>query len=257
MREKIVEALAGMSMRFAEASRGATRGGKAMGWASGAFEGAGRFMSTRNGLGTMAGAAVGGAYGAFSDDTSVLGGMAMGAVAGRYGGEGVRNARAAFRGLRSGVGAMGPVAPVSLGRAFGQASAMGGGSSARLIGSDITKAYNGFKGLFKGGKTAPPVSVGNALSPSRRGGWRDPNSARSVRQQKIARDHASLRARAQQASTPNIVSSARRAASAFREEGQAIQMKSLAGSAAGIPNRAGTVEQGDSLWSLAARDTAR
>jgi len=60
------------------------------------FAGAGRFLGTAAGR-TAMGAAAGGLYGAFSDNTSVLGGALMGAAAGRYLGTGIRNAMR-FRG---------------------------------------------------------------------------------------------------------------------------------------------------------------
>ncbi len=58
---------------------------------------------SRVGRGAMTGAAMGGAYGAMSDDTSVLGGAMggalMGAGAARYGGAGLRRARLGQRGI--------------------------------------------------------------------------------------------------------------------------------------------------------------
>jgi len=245
MRERLAKGLFSLADGLHARGASAARGGNALKWAARESNAVGTSLGNRNSFNTIAGAAAGGAYGAFSDDTSVLGGMAMGAVAGRYGGQAIRSGRGAMGALRSGVGAMGPVVPSSLGKAFGQSVMYGGGSSARLIGNDITKAYNGFKGLFKGGKgAAPPTSVGSAVSKSRTW-WKDPNTAVSVVGQRRLK-----------AMTPQIVKSARRGAAAFKAQGQAARMSNLASRAAGIPNRAGTVKQSDNLYSLAARDTA-
>ena len=95
---------------------------------------------------TAIGAGAGGTYGAFSDDTSVLGGAAYGAGIGRYGfsGGGV----ASWKKLRSNVG-IGGTARAPSGYARSAVGFMAGGAlgSKRLIGSDLTKAYNGFMGI--------------------------------------------------------------------------------------------------------------
>lgn len=164
IREKVGTKIFDAALSLAEKAETVSHGRDALKYLAQKSVSFASFASSANGFNTLAGAAIGGAYGAMSDDTSVLGGMAIGAVAGRYGGQGVRTGRAAYRGFRSGVGAVGPVQPMAMGQAFGSSVKMAGNSSYNLIGNDLTKTYNGFRGLFKGGKVAPPpTAVGPAL----------------------------------------------------------------------------------------------
>lgn len=91
----------------------------------------------------IGGAAIGGLYGAFSDNTSVLGGMAMGAGLGAAGLGAAKLGRKGYRAymgarMSSGVGRR-----AAMGAAVGAMGAM----SSRFIGSSYNRAVNGFQGL--------------------------------------------------------------------------------------------------------------
>ena len=83
--------------------------------------------------GAVLGAGIGGAYGAFSDDTSMLGGAAMGA------------------GLGLGaVGAKGMARRYSAARGLGMSRLGAASASTQLAGRKINKAFNGFRALGQG-----------------------------------------------------------------------------------------------------------
>lgn len=87
---------------------------------------------------TVVGAAMGGAYGAVSDDTSVLGGMAMGAAAGRYGGAGF-NRIATGRAYGFGTSA----------KRFGMAMAARARLDARGARMAANQGYGKFRSMFR------------------------------------------------------------------------------------------------------------
>ena len=155
----------GLSSLYSGAARYATGLGigasarRGMGWAATGLGGVARgmeWMARTNPYARSAitGAALGGMYGAISDDTSVLGGMAKGALGGvalrgAYGG--AMAGRAMYGLARAqGMGVGRSVAAAGVGLARG-AYALGA-SSARFIGNTTTKAYNGFRsGMTVGG----------------------------------------------------------------------------------------------------------
>ena len=101
------------------------------------------------------GAALGGAYGAFSDDTSVLGGALKGAALGAGGFAAVNRGMMAAGGYR-GARALG----MGRGKSLGMGLAMMGRKSARDIGNTVTQGFNSFKGMVgnmksKKGAAAP------------------------------------------------------------------------------------------------------
>ena len=104
---------------------------KALGWAS---------RQGTVGLSTMAGGLAGGAYGAFSDDTSILGGMAKGAAIGAGVGVGGVGARAYGKLRAGGFGA---------GKAASGAFKILGRRAGRFIGRSFgsNKTYGKINGL--------------------------------------------------------------------------------------------------------------
>lgn len=102
---------------------------------------------------TALGAMAGGAYGAYSDNTSIVGGALMGAGAARYGGVAISSGLSAF--ARTGGRSMGFRA--GYGASKGASSAFrilanDGRRAGRMIATSAMKAnngYNKFRGLFR------------------------------------------------------------------------------------------------------------
>ncbi len=92
---------------------------------------------------TAIGAAMGGAYGVVSDDTSILGGAMTGAVMGRYAGAGVAAARGAGRGMgfRASMG--------DYAKRFGMGVAARARLDARGARMSANQGYGKFRSMFR------------------------------------------------------------------------------------------------------------
>ncbi len=121
-------------------------GGSRLGYAANNM---GRLAShvARGGMGGAAqaamGAAIGGMYGATSDNTSVLGGALMGAGAMRYGASGIRRAALGRRGI--GVGSPGML---GMGHGFYRGVVNRARMDARGVRMSANRGYGKIRGLF-------------------------------------------------------------------------------------------------------------
>lgn len=122
--------------------------GAGQGLAGGALGVSAAMGRSHLGRGMMAGAAMGGAWGAVSADTSIMGGMLGGATMGAAGGLGFRMGRAGFGAYR-GYQGIGQAMRMSATRDV-ISFARNGRASARFIGRGITntRAFSKIRGLF-------------------------------------------------------------------------------------------------------------
>lgn len=115
---------------------------------------------SNTGMMSAAGAGLGGAYGAISDDTSILGGALGGAALGFGGWK-------AYGGLSRGLSRYGKATALGVSRstAAGRAFAAAGREASGYIGNTISQAPNRIRSTLKAGRDMLPGGAGGVMSP--------------------------------------------------------------------------------------------